>query len=198
MKIIGEKEAEDFLEKEGFKIVPNSVVKDKEAFSKLSVKFPWAIKIISKKIVHKAKSGGVILNVRRIKEAENAFDRLKKLPGFEGVLVQEMMEGKGDLIILGLKETPEFGIVIMVGAGGSRVEELKDVSFRVTPITKKDAEEMIKEIETEIKNKAELEKNILKLNELAVRYPEINELDINPIIITEKEGVVIDARMVLK
>ncbi len=204
MSILTEKEAENFLEKSGFDVISRAVAKSEDGLLKISglIKFPWAMKASSKKLVHKANLGGVILNIKSVKEAKKAFSRLSKIKGFEEVMIQPMM--KGEKLILGLKKTPEFGMVIMVGKGGSRVEEERDVSFRVLPITEKDAEAMLKDLKsyTLLKNKGAnfkiIEKNLMKLSTLARKYPGILELDINPLGVTGNEAKIVDARIVLE
>jgi succinyl-CoA synthetase beta subunit len=194
-----EKEAEDFLEKHKFKVVKRVFIKSKSELNDIEnkIKFPWVMKISSRHIVHKTQLGGTILNIKSIKQAEKAFDKLKKINDFEGILVQEFIPGKE--LILGLKSTPEFGLVIMVGAGGTEVEKIRDVSFRVPPITESEAEEMIKELRVynQIKNCniKEIEKCLLLLSRFAERNSHIKELDINPLIINKKEAVVVDARI---
>jgi len=198
MKILREKEAENFLEKEGFKVVKRKFLKKKSELKHLI--FPVVMKLSAKGVIHKARIGGVITNIKCLNDAEKAFDKLSLIKGFEGVLIQEMI--KGEELILGLKHTPEFGMAIMVGAGGRKVEERKDVSFRVIPINKKEAEHMIKEISfyKELKRKKinfnSLIKNILKLSNLGQKYPSIAEFDINPLMITRKEAVIVDARVI--
>lgn len=192
-RILTEKEAEDFLEKEGFNIAKRALVKEKKQLSKLGLNFPWVMKISSRHIIHKAQIGGTLVGIKNLKEAEKAFDKLKALNGFEGILVQEMASGKE--IILGLKKTPEFGLVILVGSGGSDVERVKDVSFRVSPITSKDADEMLGELKIKIENSADVKKNLLKLSALASKHPGISELDINPLIVSKNKAVVVDARI---
>lgn len=200
MGIMLEKEAEDFLEKEGFNVVKREFVIKKEHFKSLKIKFPLAMKVLSKKIIHKAKMGGVMLNIKNTEEAERAFEKMQKMPGFEGVVVQEMISG--EYVIIGLKNTPEFGMAIMFGKGGSRVEEIRDVSFRICPISWKDADDMMKEtnVYDALKQKkfnAELvKKSLLRLSALAKSNPQIKELDINPLIVSENDAVVVDARIV--
>ena len=117
-----------------------------------------------------------------------------KIPDAEEVLVQKMIAGR--FFILGLKKTPEFGHVLIFGDGGIDVEEKKDVSFRVCPISKEDVLSMIKETKigkTVTKHEEKfLIKNLLKLSRLAKKYSNILELDINPII----SGQIVDARIV--
>jgi acetyltransferase len=202
MKTLTEKEAEDFLEKKGFKVVKRALIKNKEQIKELKekLKFPWVMKISSRHIVHKAKIGGTILNIKNQKQAEKAFDKLKSINSFEGILIQEMQSGEE--LILGIKNTEEFGNVIMLGKGGSNVEEEKDISFRVPPIKEKEAEKMLKELKVynKIKNKINQEqiiKALLKLSKLAEKQKNIKELDINPMIINKTQTIAVDARAVL-
>lgn len=122
----------------------------------------------------------------------------------DGILVQEFV--KGQEVIIGLKSDPTFGHVIMFGLGGIFVEVLKDVSFRVCPITEKDAEAMLKEIKTRdilygVRGEPGVNIPLLKrvlvgTSRLPLRKPEIQELDINPFRINDQSGKVADARMV--
>lgn len=196
MKIILEKEAEDFLEKRSFNIIKRKFIKSKTQLQSIKLKFPLVMKIISSKAIHKTRAGGIIKNIKSITEAESAYNKLKKIKGFQGVLVQETRSGQE--IILGLKKTPEFGQTIMLGAGGTKVEELKDTSFRVCPITKTDAKEMINELKIKTINPKQIISNLLKLSSLAKKHPKITELDINPIILNKKGAVIVDARMMIK
>ena len=198
MKNLTEKEAEDFLEKNNFKVAKRVFIKNKEEINKVRINFPWVIKISSKHIAHKSKIGGTILNITNTKQAEKAFEELSKIEKFEGVLIQEMI--LGEEFILGLKNTPEFGIVIMFGKGGTNVEKEKDISFRVPNINESDAEGMLEEIKfyAQVKNKInkkEIIKNILQLSNLSEKNPSIQELDINPLIVNNKEAIVVDARL---
>jgi len=199
-KTFTEKEAENFLEKENFKVIKRAFAKNKGELKNASgeINFPWAMKISSKKVIHKKKAGGVILNIKNLDEAQIAFEKLSKIENFEQVIVQPMI--KGEELIIGLKKTPEFNLVIMLGAGGSSVEEKKDVSFRVCPIKESDAKEMIKELKTYslIEKKVNfklIEKNLLKISKIAGKYPRIKELDINPLIVGLNSASIVDARI---
>ena len=193
--LLTEKEAENFLEKQSFQVAKREAVKSKNKLKDLQLQFPWVMKVSSKHVVHKTKIGGTILDIKNMGQAEGAYDKLCKIDGKE-VLVQEMAQGQE--IIIGLEKTREFDLVIMVGAGGTDVEKIKDVSFRVLPIKRKDAEEMISElkISSKLKNTQLIIKNLLKLAELGKKFPNIQELDINPLIVNKKQAIVVDARMV--
>ncbi len=203
-RILTEKEAEDFLEKNGFKIVKRAFAKSLANLKKITKKisFPWVMKASSRDIVHKAKSGGVILNIRSLEEAESSFSKLSKLKEFEEAIIQETISGEE--IIIGLKKTPEFGVVLLFGHGGSKVEEEKDIAFRIPPLKEIDIEELIKDIrfykiiEQKCLNLNELKKVLMKTAKLSKKYKNITELDINPLIINSKEAQIVDARIVLE
>ena len=200
MQEFSEKEAESFLEKQGFEVVERQIIIDKTKLKSIKFDFPWVMKVSSKKIIHKAKTGGVILGIKTLVEASNSFDKLSKIDNSESIMIQPMQ--KGEELILGLKKTKEFGLSIMLGSGGSQVEQTRDISFRIVPITKKDAQEMINElkISEQLKKQASTEiiiENLLKLSKLAENYQQIEELDINPLIVNKTQAKVVDARVIL-
>lgn len=203
-KLLTEKETEDFLEKRGFFVVKRAIAKKLEDISSIQkkIKFPWAMKISSSKISHKAKIGGVILNIENSIKAQEVFESLSKIEGFEEAIIQEMFSG--DEIIIGLKKTPEFGHVIMFGKGGINVEKEKDVSFRAIPASKKEFLSMMKD--TKIHKHLEekdidlkmIIKLLLKVGAMAKEHPNIIELDINPITINKNKAKIVDARMIFE
>lgn len=198
MKELTEKEAEDFLEKNNFNVIERQVVKNIKDIINVKIKFPWAMKISSSKIMHKAKLGGIALNINSIKEAEKIFTKFSKMKNFEEVMIQKMSKGKE--IIIGLKKTDEFGHVIMFGKGGSNTEKEKDISFRVTPLKNKDFIEIISDTKISkalSKNeKKEIIKILKRIQALSIKYPSIEELDINPLFVYDKNSETIDARIV--
>jgi hypothetical protein len=200
MKIFTEKEAENFLEKEDFRIIDRICIKKKTEINNIlnKISFPWVMKVSGKQIIHKNKVKGIKLGIKNYNEAIKSFEQLKQIKGFEGVMIQKQIKGKE--FLLGIKKTPEFEQVIAFGAGGIYTEKLKDISFRVYPFGEKDAKEMIKEVKIAKKlNKKiinKIEKNLIQLNKLVQHYPKIKELDINPLIVNEKEAVIVDARIV--
>jgi acetate---CoA ligase (ADP-forming) len=200
MGYMAEKEAEDFLAKEGFNVVSRSFVSKKtgikNAISKVG--FPVVMKVSGRKIVHKNKLNGVRKNIILYSQAVLEFSSLKKIKGSKGVLIQKTISGKEYL--LGIKKTREFGHVLIFGSGGTDVEEKKDVAFRVGPLERDEVKKMIKDTKIGLnllkKDGEVIEKNILRLSELSKRYPKISELDINPLIVRKGVGVVVDARIV--
>lgn len=206
MKVFTEKEAENFLEKEGFPIAERKFAKIKTEALKFAKQlgFPLSLKIVSKKILHKTVVSGVKLNLKTEEEIGKAFDELKKIKNFEGCLVQKFVPG--EYVLIGLKKDPSFGHVIAFGLGGVFTEVIKDVSFRVCPITKKDAEDMMEEIKGYVILKSDheqvnivaLKKILLKTSELAKKYQNIKELDINPVVVNEKKATIVDARIIFE
>ena len=175
--------------------------------------YPVVLKVISPDIVHKSDAGGVRLNVGR-EEVESAFRDIllsieRKFPGarIDGVLVQEMV-GDGVEVIVGMKRDPSFGPVIMFGLGGVFVEVFRDVTFRVAPLTKESAMEMIKKVRAyrilrgyrgarsaDIDALADV---LVKVSALATENEKILEMDLNPVKVTEKGCVVVDVRIALE
>ena len=163
--------------------------------------FPVVLKALSPKIVHKTDKGAVQI-VHSADQLEKDFAALKKLAPI--IMVQEFV--KGSEFILGLKKDPTFGHVILCGIGGIYVEVYKDVSFRVCPITPKDAEGMLDDLRgkgiltargKKLKKQALIDA-LVKLSKLPASRKAISELDINPFILSEKEGLIVDARVVLE
>ena len=146
MKYLREKEAEDFLEKEGFNVVKRGFVSSERGLRSILSKlgFPIVMKVYSRKIMHKDKSKGVKKNIFTYSDALYNFSVLSKLKGFLGVVVQQKIFGEE--LFLGVKKTPEFGHVILFGKGGVDVEKDKEIGFRVTPFDRNEARKMISEV----------------------------------------------------
>lgn len=200
-----------------FPVMPWAFCKNKEeavTFAQKTKK-PVAMKIVSTQIVHKFDVGGVRLNLNGPEEVGKAFDEMMKTVKakardaiIEGVFLQEMAE-KGREIILGMKRDPLFGPILMFGLGGVYVEALKDVTFRLAPIREHSAKKMIEEIRSVAllkgirgESPADLEalkENILRLSQLAVEQPLIQEIDINPLSLgaVGQGAVVLDGRILL-
>jgi acyl-CoA synthetase (NDP forming) len=174
-----------------------------------------AIKIIAEQISHKSDVGGVQLNLRNNPALAAAFDDMmgrihQAYPEakIDGVLVQPMVTG-GREMILGGRQDPQFGPVLMVGLGGIFVEIFDEVALRVAPITRSEAEEMVSELRgAQILRGARghkpsdtgaLMEALLRLSQLLVDFPEIKEVDINPLrLFHHQEGCrALDARMII-
>jgi len=177
------------------------------------IKYPVVLKAISKKATHKTDVGGLILNIQNEKSLRKSFERIKKnlkraKADFEGVVVQKMFGPDYDKqeVLVGGKKDPQFGQTIAFGLGGVFVEVFEDVSFRVVPVTKKDIEEMIKEIKGykilygyrgkkyDIKALSNI---LMKVSNLLEQNEEIAELDINPVMALQRGAVAVDARIVI-
>ena len=167
------------------------------------IKYPIAMKVADDEIVHKSDVGGVIIGIRDKKDAIDSFKKLKKIGN--DIIIQDMK--KGNEIVIGMKRDSQFGPVIMFGLGGIFVEAIKDVSFRVCPTGKREAMDMIRE--TKVYNilkgmRGEKSANInaiidmiTKVSELSLKEKKINEIDLNPVIVNNKEAVVVDARFMI-
>ena len=176
--------------------------------------FPVVLKIVSPDILHKSDAGGVKVNLKNVEEVRSAYGKIlenaRKYNGVArivGVLVQEMAPQSTEVIVGAIKD-PQFGQTLMFGLGGIFVELLKDVTFRVAPITREDAYEMIKKIKAyplltgyRKTPPADLDTIInvlLNASKLVMDYPEIKELDLNPIMVYENGAKTVDARIILE
>jgi acyl-CoA synthetase (NDP forming) len=172
------------------------------------------MKIISPDIVHKTDAGGVKLGLANAAQVEKAYHDImssvrQKAPQaqIEGVSVQKMAR-PGIELIIGMNKDEQFGPVIMFGLGGIFVEILKDVSFRLVPLTPGDAAEMVAEIKgfrllqgfrgQEPVNISLLEDLIVKISEFIDKNPQIKELDLNPVFGYRDSLAIVDARIILE
>lgn len=209
MKIFLGKEAEKFLA--GLPLAKSALCKDSSEVVGCAKKFhfPVVLKIISKDVVHKTELDGVKItkNYGELRTHYTELMRLardKKLK-LDGILAQEYV--KGTEIIAGIKHDATFGHIIMFGIGGTLVELLKDVSFRVCPIDERDAESMISDLKlskllqgfrgANPVNSALLKTILVKVSKIPLKYKKIEELDINPLIINDKTAKIVDARVVI-
>lgn len=191
-------ESLSFLESEGFRVVKGLLADSRESLIRAceSVGFPCVLKIDSSG--HKMDSGGVILNVNSVSEA------LIHLSRFGKVLVQSQVSGVE--LILGVKKDSVFNQVLMFGVGGTLTELYKDVGFRVCPLIKSDALSLINGLKGRLLldgyrggvkvNVNSLINLLIKLSKLAVRE-DIKELDINPLICSGNDLIIVDARIKL-
>ena len=176
--------------------------------------FPVVLKIVSPDILHKSDVGGVRIGLANSSQVGKAYREIiaaakqsNPRACIEGIAVQKMV-GAGVEVIIGMSKDPQFGPVIMFGLGGILVELLKDVSFRVVPLNRRDANEMIREVKSyplldgfrgqDPVNIPLLEEMILKVSDFAERNPEIKELDLNPVIVSKDTAVAVDARIILE
>ena len=163
------------------------------------------MKISSNKISHKTEVGGVKININSDSEVREYFDQVSKKLGnnLDGIIIQPMV--KGTELILGVKKDENFGHLIMFGLGGIFTEITKDISFRLAPIDKNEALKMIREIKSfkvldgyrnlPKVNISSIADSLVGLSKLVSNHAEIKELDINPLIATEKECFAVDVRI---
>jgi len=178
--------------------------------------YPVVMKITSTKISHKTEIGGVIVNIKSENELKDAYNglierlRSKGLEdSLDGVIIQEMVKGDREMVC-GIATDPQYGHLMMFGLGGIYVETIKDIIFRVGPINDNDADEMVKSVKAYkilMGSRGELPANIdqiketlLRLSQLIKDFPFIEELDINPLKVSDKtgEGVAVDGRIKIK
>lgn len=206
-KILREDEAKSILRIYGIPTTDFHFISSQEELNSIDIEFPVALKLCSEKVLHKTDMGGVKLNLKSLDEVRAELGKMRsKFPG-ENFLVEHMEEGNLELII-GLSGDKTFDLAIMVGTGGIFTELYKDVSFRVVPVDEYDAREML----TELKAKkifegfrginANLESTLdilLKVSQLGEDLRQnIDQMDLNPVFVREKDAVVVDAKLILK
>lgn len=206
-------EAKEIMLAAGMDVPPFKVARtiDEAVKAAEEVGYPVVMKVVSEDIVHKTDMGGVLLDIDDEKEVVEGYEaiirnckRCAPKANIRGMEIAKMVQ-KGVEIIIGSTTDPSFGKVLMFGLGGIYVEVLKDVAFRVAPVTKREIEKMIREISSYpllIGVRGESRKDInsvidaiYRVGILVDRFPEISELDINPLVVYEKGAKVLDARM---
>jgi acyl-CoA synthetase (NDP forming) len=211
-----ELESKELLKEAGVPVVEARLAQTKAEASALAKKmgFPVVLKIVSPDVIHKSDSGGVVLGLDNATQVGEAYSKIisavkKHYPKakIQGVSVQKMAK-PGVEVIIGMTKDAQFGPVLMFGLGGILVEVLKDVAFRIVPLTKRDAHDMIKEIKgypvlggyrgQEPADISFLEDLLLKVSDFVDKNPEIKELDLNPIFAYKNRAVAVDARVILE
>jgi acetyltransferase len=216
---IGDSEARGVLRAYGMKIPRSELAKTPESAVEIAseIGFPVVLKIASPDILHKTDVGGVKVGLNNVEAVLDAYELMvyranRYIPEARiwGCLVQEMVPSGGLEVLIGMNRDPQFGPLVTFGLGGIYVEALKDVTFRIAPFSRLEAEEMIIEIRARalldgVRGKPPVDKDaivdsLLRIGQLVQDFPEIVELDINPLIVyQEKQGAIaIDMRMVLK
>ncbi|MEK6957347.1 MAG: 4-hydroxybutyrate--CoA ligase [Thermoproteota archaeon] len=199
-----EEEGQEILRAYGLPLPQSALAKTEQEAVKIAKKigYPVVLKIASPQIIHKSDAGGVKVNIQNDKDMHSAFKEIiknakkyNKNAVIKGVLVVEMVKG-GKEMIIGSKQEPGFGPVLMLGMGGIYVEILKDVTFRLAPVTDKEAEDMIASIKTKKllegvrgekpSDLTKLSECIQRLSQLVTDFTEIKELDMNPVLVMEK------------
>ena len=205
MKILTEYDAENFLEHEGFPLIQRKLCKTERDALKTAKTycFPVVLKASSPTLLHKTEHNAVRTNVTE-KNFHQHYTELMKLHP-EGILVQPHIEGIP--LLLGIKKDPTFGHVLAVGLGDIYTEIFKDVTFRILPANKKEILSMLDDLKSAqlfhtYRNKKidikKLNKILLTLSKLPEKYPNLEELDINPLFLNNYEATIADARIVLE
>ncbi|MCW3986205.1 MAG: acetate--CoA ligase family protein [Candidatus Bathyarchaeota archaeon] len=215
-KSLLEPEAKTICQEYNIPVTRFEVAKKEEEAVKFAeeIGFPVVLKIVSPDIIHKSDVGGVMLDLKTGPEVERAYRTIlanvnNHQPSAKifGILVQEMAPSSTEVIIGAIKDD-QFGPTVMFGLGGIFVEILKDVAFRIAPVTKQEAELMITEIKAYpvlkgYRNQPPLDINaiaeiIVNTSKLVTDHQEIKELDLNPIMVYEKGAKTVDARIILE
>ena len=214
--ILTEIESKQLVKQAGISVSDTRLAASREEAISISKQFgfPVVLKIASPEIVHKSDVGGVKIGLRTSKQVGKAYDDIigairQKYPQvmIQGVSVQKMAR-PGVEVIIGMSKDAQFGPTLMFGLGGILVEVLKDVSFRIVPLTKRDAREMIREIKgypllegyrgQEPVDVSNLEELVVKVSDFVEQNPVVKELDLNPIFAYSNGAIAVDARIVLE
>ncbi len=205
-KSLAENEVKELLRESGIPTTDFQVVRKFEDIDQKKLKFPAVLKVCSPSILHKTDVGGVVLDVAR-DQLEHEFAKMREKFPNEQILVESHQDRRVEVIV-GLINDPTFGLTVMFGLGGIYTEVYKDVTFRIVPIKREDAEEMLREIKAapilegfrKIKVDREAIINILmKVSALGEKYMDkLDQMDLNPVFVKEKGAVVVDAKLLLK
>jgi len=214
--VLAEVESKELLQKAGIPVVEARLARTKREAVSISKQmgFPVVLKISSPGVIHKSDAGGVKLGLANATQVGKAYSEIvssikQAYPEAEihGLSVQRMA-GPGVEVIIGMSKDPQFGPVLMFGLGGILVEVLKDVSFRIVPVSERDARDMIREIKgypilegyrgQKPVSIAALEKLIVRVSQFAENNPHIAELDLNPVFAYPDKAIAVDARVVLE
>lgn len=208
-------ESIDVLQAYGIRACKYGLATNEEEVAKLGneIGYPVVMKMTSKTTSHKTDVGGVRINIQSEEQLREEYqDLIAKLTekglieGLEGVIIQEMVKGSREMVC-GIATDPQYGPMMMFGLGGVFIEVLKDVNFRIAPLTDIDAMEMIKSVKsykllegargTKPAQIDQIQETLLRLSQLVSDFSFIDELDINPLLISEKtgEGIAVDGRI---
>ena len=209
------RESIDVLDAYGIRVCRSGFALNEEEAVSVAEKvgYPVVMKMTSKTTSHKTDVGGVRVNIQNAEqlraEYRDLIEKLKQkdlLDGLEGVIIQEMVKGSREMVC-GVATDPQYGPMVMFGLGGVFIEVMKDVTFRMAPLTDIDADEMIRGVKayqllqgargTTPAQLDQLRECLLRISQLVQDFPAITELDINPLIISEKsgEGIAVDGRI---
>ena len=209
------RESIDVLDAYGIRVCKSGFAKSEDEAVTIadSIGYPVVMKMTSKTTSHKTDVGGVRVNIQSAEqlraEYQDLISKLEEkglLEGLEGVIIQEMVKGNREMVC-GIATDPQYGPMMMFGLGGVFIEVMKDVTFRIAPLTDVDAKEMIKSVKaykllegargTKPAQMEQIEETLLRLSQLVNDFKFIDELDINPLLISEKtgEGIAVDGRI---
>ena len=214
-KVITEELSKSILKSYGVHVPPYALATSASDAVKQAKKigFPLVMKVVSPQILHKTDVGGVKVGIDNVQDVKKTFDdmykRLSKKKGVDvkGILLEKMVP-KGVEIIVGIQNDPQFGPVIMVGLGGIMTEIMKDVAFRMLPITTSDAKSMLNELKGSklfkgFRGSAPIDLNavskmLVQIGKLGVDNADyINSIDFNPVVVYPKSHYVVDAKIIL-
>ncbi len=208
---LSEYESKQILKTYDIPITREVLVEDVKDLAKAAqeIGYPLVLKACSSDISHKTEKGLIRVDIRNEDEATAAFEEIMAGMGGEGnaVLVQEMVKGQRELVI-GLTRDAQFGPCVMFGLGGIFTEILKDISFRIAPLEKRDALDMMRDIKghkildavrgMEAADLDVLADILIKVGQIGMENDRIKEIDINPVILSASKPIAVDALAVLE
>jgi len=214
-KSLLEPEAKEILKAWEIPLPPNFVVKDKDAVigAANNIGYPVVLKVVSRDILHKTEAGGVMAGLKNAQEVEDSFNEMifelsdhYATAKIEGFLIERMVDKGVEVIVGGIRDA-QFGPAVMFGIGGVIVELLKDVSFRLAPVTKEECLAMMEEIKAypllagyrgaEPADLDAIADVIIKIGNIMAEAVDIKEMEINPLIVYPEGAMAVDARVVL-
>src|SRR4030067_1756643 len=214
-KSLLEPEAKEILKAWEIPVPPNFIAKDKDMAigAANNIGYPVVLKVISSDILHKTEAGGVMAGLKNAQEVEDSFNEMifelsdhYATAKIEGFLLERLVEKGVEVIVGGIRDA-QFGPAVMFGIGGVIVELLKDVSFRLAPVTKEECLAMMEEIKAypllagyrgaEPADPDALADVIIKIGNIMAGVVEIKEMEINPLIVYPEGAIAVDARVVL-
>jgi acetate---CoA ligase (ADP-forming) subunit beta len=205
---IMEPEAKEFFRLSGIDVPRFSWTRtaDQAVSFARSIGYPVVAKIVSPEVIHKSDVSGVVVAIADEAGLLKAFERLKAIRGFEGVIVEEMVEGAE--LIVGMKRDEQFGPIVLLGMGGTTAEIYGDVAIRMAPVSEEDVEGMLNSLKARVLlegyrgrpvlSRATLIGLVRRFSDLAMEFgDEVASIDLNPVICSETRTVVADARIML-
>ena len=209
-KVLSEYESKRILKAYGIPVTREVLIQEESEVARVTadIGYPLVMKVCSAAIAHKTEKGLIRVDIRTDTEALQAFHEIKRgLEGQEGgVLIQEMIKGRRELV-MGLTRDDQFGPCVMFGLGGIFTEILRDIVFRRAPLTREDALAMMREIRAsgildavrgmEAADRERLADMLIGIGQIGIDLGRVREIDLNPVILSGKDPVVVDALIVL-